>query len=130
MRKENISLNQPRNRSIRQAGESVKNLLRPPEIGRNPAEKATVSSDVNSSDRLQTRMTMKKKAPRQPVFGSDHLPLQIDDLPGVEPTKLNRHFSRRRRSRVVDLSDEIEDPVRSRAVEGLGLIRGRRFFET
>ena len=72
---------------------------------------------------------MKKKAPRQPVFGPDHLPLQIDDLPGVEPTKLIRHFPRRRRSRAVSLSDEIKDPVRSRAVEGLSLIRGRRFFE-
>jgi hypothetical protein len=75
-------------------------------------------------------MTMKKKAPKQTVFGPDHLPLQIDDLPGVEPTKLNRHFSKQRRSRVVDHSDEKEDPVRSRAVEGLGLFRGRRFFET
>lgn len=107
----------------------VKNLLRTPEIGRNIAEYANVSSDLNSSDRLQTRMTM-KKAPKQSVFASDHLPLQIDDLPGVEPTKLNRHFPKRRRSRAVDLSDEIEDPVRSRAVEGLGLFRGRRFFET
>jgi len=112
-----------------QAGEMVKNLLRTPDIGRNSAENVMVSSALSSSNRLQTRMTMKKKAPRQPVFGPDHLPLQIDDLPGVEPTKLIRHFSRRRRSRAVSLSDEIKDPVRSRAVEGLSLIRGRRFFE-
>jgi hypothetical protein len=75
-------------------------------------------------------MTKKKNGSRQTTFGPDHLPLQIDDLPGVEPAKLTRHFPKRRRSRGANVPNKKVDPVRSRAVKGLGLVRGRRFFES
>jgi hypothetical protein len=74
-------------------------------------------------------MTMKKE-PEETAFGSSHLPLQINDLPGVEHTELSRHFLRKRRSKKVDASSGKTDPVRDRAVEGLGLLKGRRFFES
>jgi len=73
---------------------------------------------------------MKQEAPVKTAFGSNHLPVQIDDLPGVERSELSRHFPRRRRSRVVNVSSQTGDPVRNRAVEGLGLLKGRRFFES
>jgi len=89
----------------------------------------TVSSDLSSNDHLRTETTMKNKAPGRTSFGPDHLPLQIDDLPGVDHSELSRHFPKRRRSRVA-ASRKKKDPVRSKAVEGLGLSKGRRFFES
>jgi hypothetical protein len=69
-----------------------------------------------------------KKGPEQTAFGPNHLPLQINDLPGVEHSELSRHFPGRRQSRKMNISSEMGDPIRSRAVEGLGLLKGRRFF--
>jgi hypothetical protein len=71
-----------------------------------------------------------KKAPEETAFGPNHLPLKINDLPGVEHSELSRHFPRKKRAREVNVSSETGDPVRSRAVKGLGLLKGRRFFES
>lgn len=71
---------------------------------------------------------MKPKESR-PAFGADHLVKKIDDLRGVEPGELSHYFPRskadRRSTRVTDQTD----PSRIRAMEGLGLDRGRRFFK-
>lgn len=71
-----------------------------------------------------------KKAPEETAFGPNHLPMQINDLPGVERSELSRHFPKRKRTRERNASSEPGDPIRSRAVEGLGLLKGRRFFES
>jgi hypothetical protein len=65
----------------------------------------------------------------KPAFGADHLVKKIDDLRGVEPGELSRHFSRSRMRRARASSAERRDPPRIRAMEGLGLERGRRFFK-
>ena len=112
---------------VRKKGETEKPLSPTSDSGLNPAWSPTVYFDPNSNDRSRTRTTM-KKAREETAFGPDHLPLQIDDLPGVERSELSRHFPKRKRSREPEVSSEAGDPVRTRAVEGLGLSKGRRFF--
>ena len=109
---------------------TLKKLSTTPDCGLFSARNLTVYSDVDLSARLRTRIMMKKKASRPTVFGPDHLPLHIDDLPGVEHSDLSNHFIKKKKARLVKASNRKGDQIRRRAVEGLGLSEGRRFFKS
>ena len=62
------------------------------------------------------------------AFGADHLIKKIDDLRGVEPGELSRYFPRSKTGPLRGQVADRRDPSRIRAMEGLGIDQGRRFF--
>ena len=71
---------------------------------------------------------MKKKTSDPAKFRPENLAKKIDDLRGVGPGELSRYFPVIRR-KVGPATAPGTDPLRAKVAEGLGLSKGRRFFQ-
>ena len=72
---------------------------------------------------------MSKKLPKPITFPAENLPTKINDLRGVGEGELSRYFPRGRASATADGAGQRTDPLRVKAAQGLGLSKGRQFFQ-
>lgn len=72
---------------------------------------------------------MKKKTSNPAKFRHENLAKKIDDLRGVGPGELSRYFPVIRRRALGPATAPSTDPLRAKVAEGLGLSKGRRFFQ-